>query len=141
MKVGDELAMRARFAGRYGAAAVPAVLAIDQRVIGGWGASGYTTVDQTEALSRALSISPGDRLLDIGSGLGWPGRYLAVRTGCRVVLTDTALEGLRAASDRAAVEGIANRSAAVAAAADVLPLRTGSIADRRPGRSRRVATA
>ena len=35
------------------------------------------------------------RLLDLGAGRGWPGLYLAVRTGCQVVLSDVPLEGLR----------------------------------------------
>ena len=49
-----------------------------------------------EAQARALfqeryrkTPSPLTRLLDVGSGRGWPGLYLAGRTGCRVVLTPT----------------------------------------------------
>jgi hypothetical protein len=44
-------------------------------------------------LARELHLSAADRLLDLGSGRGWPGLYLAARTGCAVVLTDLPLEG------------------------------------------------
>jgi cyclopropane fatty-acyl-phospholipid synthase-like methyltransferase len=36
---------------------------------------------QADELARALGLSPADRLLDIGTGRGWPGLYLADRTG------------------------------------------------------------
>ena len=59
-------------------------------------------------------------------GRGWPGLYLAATTGCRVVVTDLPLEGLRVAADRAAAEGLATRAATVVAAASGLPFRAGS---------------
>jgi hypothetical protein len=53
---------------------------IEQRVIGGdWGANGYTTRAQADTLARELGVSAGDRLLDLGTGRGWPGLYLAAR--------------------------------------------------------------
>jgi ubiquinone/menaquinone biosynthesis C-methylase UbiE len=52
--------------------------------------------------------------------------YLAARTGCRVILTDLPLEGLRGAADRAAAEGLAGRAGMVVAAASGLPFRAGS---------------
>jgi len=38
-------------------------------------------------------------------GRGWPGLYFAARSGCRVVLADLPLEGLRVAAGRAAAGG------------------------------------
>lgn len=38
----------------------------------------------TKELASVLPIRPGDRLLDIGCGLGGPARYLAERFGCMV---------------------------------------------------------
>ena len=61
-----------------------------------------------------------------GSGRGWPGLYMAAGTGCRVVLTDLPLEGLRVAANRAASEALAARTGVVAAAASGLPFRAGS---------------
>jgi 2-polyprenyl-3-methyl-5-hydroxy-6-metoxy-1,4-benzoquinol methylase len=124
--VSDEAQARALFQERY--RNTPSLLArkIEQRVIGGdWGANGFTTMTQADTLARQLHLSAGDRLLDLGSGRGWPGLYLAARTGCRVVLADLPLEGLRVATNRAASEGLASRTGVVAAAASGLPFRTG----------------
>jgi hypothetical protein len=72
----------------YGNRPSPTARQIEQRVIGGdWGANGFTTRAQADALADGLGLSVGDRLPDPGSGRGWPGLYLAARTGCRVVLT------------------------------------------------------
>jgi cyclopropane fatty-acyl-phospholipid synthase-like methyltransferase len=125
--VNDELQARALFEERYGAALPPVARRIERRVIGGdWGASGYTTMAQADTLARALGLSATDRLLDIGTGRGWPGLYLAATSGCQVVLTDLPLQGLRVAADRAAAEGLGARAAMVVAAASGLPFRAGS---------------
>ena len=127
MTVKDELQARALFQERYGNRPSPAACQIEQRVIGGdWGANGFTTMAQADALARGLGLSAGDRLLDLGTGRGWPGLYLAARTGCRVVLADLPLEGLRVAADRAVEEGLAARTGVVASAASGLPFRAGS---------------
>ena len=123
----DEAQARALFQERYRNTPSPLTRQIEQRVIGGdWGANGFTTMDQADTLAREVQLSAADRLLDVGSGRGWPGLYLAGRTGCRVVLTDLPLEGLRVAADRAASEGLAARTGVVAAAASGLPFRAGS---------------
>jgi 2-polyprenyl-3-methyl-5-hydroxy-6-metoxy-1,4-benzoquinol methylase len=123
----DELQARALFQERY--RNTPSSLAgqIELRVIGGdWGANGYTTMAQADLLASALGLSAGDHLLDLGTGRGWPGLYLAARTGCRVVLADLPLEGLRVAAARAAADGLAARVGVVAAAASGLPFGAGS---------------
>jgi 2-polyprenyl-3-methyl-5-hydroxy-6-metoxy-1,4-benzoquinol methylase len=125
--VSDEAQARALFQERYGNCTSPTTCEIERRVIGGdWGANGFTTMAQADTLARQLHLSAGDRLLDLGSGRGWPGLYLAAQTGCRVVLTDLPLEGLLVAADRAASEGLAARTGVVAAAASGLPFRAGS---------------
>jgi SAM-dependent methyltransferase len=127
MTARDEAQARALFQERY--RNTPSLLAcqIEQRVIGGdWGANGYTTMAQADILACGLGLSAGDRLLDLGTGRGWPGLYLAARTGCRVVLTDLPLEGLRVAANRAASEGLTARTGVVASAASGLPFRAGS---------------
>ena len=122
----DEAQALALFQERY--RNTPSLLArqIEQRVIGGdWGANGFTTMAQADTLARELHLSAADRLLDLGSGRGWPGLYLAARTGCAVVLTDLPLEGLRVAVNRAASEALA-RTGVVASAASGLPFRASS---------------
>jgi 2-polyprenyl-3-methyl-5-hydroxy-6-metoxy-1,4-benzoquinol methylase len=127
MMVKDEAQARALFQERY--RNVPSLLAyqIEQRVIGGnWGANGFTTMAQADTLARELHLSAGDRLLDLGTGRGWPGLYLAARTGCAAVLTDLPLEGLHVAAHRAASEGLTAHTGVVAAAASGLPFQARS---------------
>ena len=81
---------------------------------------------QADTLARELHLSATDRPTrpGVGAGLAWT--YSAARTGCRVVLTDLPLEGLRVAANRATSEALAARTGVVAAAASGLPFRAGS---------------
>jgi len=117
----DERQARTDFAERYATATGDVNARIEQAVIGAvWGANGYTTVDQADELGRRLQLGPGKRLLDVGTGRGWPGLYLAQQTGCHVIGTDLPVEGLEVARRRARDEGIGERvSLAVAGAADL----------------------
>ena len=45
-------------------------------------------LDSTEQLAAGISVSPSDHLLDIGSGIGGPARYMATRFGCKVTGID-----------------------------------------------------
>src|SRR5438552_16575201 len=118
----DEVDAGATFRERYGRPASDATRELERLVIGGdFGANGYTTLEQAELLAQRLDLRAGARLLDVGSGRGWPGLYLAKVTGCSVVLTDIPEQGLRIARDRAALEGVAERTAAVVASARRLP--------------------
>jgi hypothetical protein len=86
---------------------------VERLVIGAdYGADGYTTVDQADQLARLLELRPGVRLLELGSGSGWPGLHLAT-TGCAIVLTDAPGHGvpppgvgLQRAARRASTEGL-----------------------------------
>ena len=122
---------------------------IERAVIGGdFGADGYTTRAQADALAGHLDLRPGCRLLDLGSGRGWPALYLAARTGCHAVLTDRPLDPLarrpipRRARAPAGHEHLQDRCAVVAAAGPHLPfaaieqglLRRSLLVARRPDR-------
>ena len=123
----DERAALAHFSERYAVAAADAASDIEMRVIGAaWGANGYTTVAQADELGARLRLQPGETLLDVGTGRGWPGLYLASSSGCRVVGTDMPLDALRMAARRARHEHIGDRVGLVAAAGADQPFRDGS---------------
>jgi len=46
----------------------------------------------TEEIAAMLPVAPGDHLLDIGSGIGGPARFMAHRFGCRVTGIDLTAE-------------------------------------------------
>jgi len=71
-----------------------------------YGANGYTTRRQADLIGERLGLGPGTRLLDTGTGCGWPALYLAVTTGCSVVATDVPIEGLRRAAQRINTDSI-----------------------------------
>ena len=118
----DERQARTDFAERYAVPTGDATARIEQDVIGAvWGANGYTTVAQANELGRRLHLRPGARLLDVGTGRGWPGLYLAKQTGCALVGTDMPLEGLTIAARRSRREGIGGRVVLAAAAGAAQP--------------------
>ena len=103
----DEREVQAQFSDRYALESSAVVQEIEREVIGEvWGANGFTTVSQADLLAGHLELDSSSRLLDIGTGRGWPGLYLAKKTGCEVVVTDLPHEGLVIAAQRARTEGI-----------------------------------
>ncbi len=98
----------------------PVLRRVEMRVIGSdYGATSYTTRGQADRLARRLHLGAGGLVLDVGSGAGWPGIYLAATTGARVVLTDIPLEGLAVAARRIQQDDVAG--AVVAASGGALP--------------------
>jgi methylase of polypeptide subunit release factors len=94
----DEREARAHFEERYDIRGSRAAAQLEERAIGAvWGANGYTTRAQADELRDHLALTPGSRLLDIGTGRGWPALYLAQRSGCSVVGTDLPLAALNKA--------------------------------------------
>ncbi len=123
----DEREPRDLFAERYGRPGSDATQDLERLVIGSdFGANGYTTVAQADLLAERLGLSEGKRLLDVGSGRGWPGLYLAKMTGCTVVVTDLPEEAMRSASHRAGAEGLSARAGVVVSSAWSLPFGSAS---------------
>jgi SAM-dependent methyltransferase len=113
-----------RFDERYGTGQNKATIALEREVIGGdYGANSYTTRKQADALIERLQLTRSDRLLDVGAGRGWPGLYLAKRSGCSVVLADLPLVALVEAGRRARKARVHKRSDCIAAGASNLPFR------------------
>ena len=48
----------------------------------------YHGIDAIRAAARFLGLGPGSRVLDVGSGVGGPARYLAHATGCQVMAVE-----------------------------------------------------
>ncbi len=114
-----------RFDSYYQAAGSPAIRSLEERAFGcSYGGNSFTDVEGAQTLASILDLSPGSLLLDIGTGAGWPGLFLAKETGCRVILTDLATEGLQFARDRATAEGVS--ALPVATPGTSLPFRSGS---------------
>jgi len=116
MPTREEVATAERFGARY-ALEAPAGVELERFVLGSdYGATGFTTVAQADLLADVLALRPTDRLLDIGSGCGWPGLYLGVRCGCTVVATDLSAVGVQRARQRIRRDSLTSSFAVVASA-------------------------
>lgn len=90
-----------------------------------YGATSWTTLDEAREVGDMLALKPGKRLLDVGSGSGWPGVFLAKETGCDIVMADLPLMGLRLAVERAAADRVAGACWATVADGAALPFLSG----------------
>jgi cyclopropane-fatty-acyl-phospholipid synthase len=72
---------------------------------------GITDLDEAQLakkrhLAAKMSLAPGQRVLDIGSGWGGLGLYLAKAAGCKVTGVTLSAEQLKISNERAAREGL-----------------------------------
>ncbi len=79
-------------------------------------------VAATAELLAVLDPQPGERLLDIGSGIGGPARWIAARTGCHVTGVDLTPEFCAAAVALNVATGLADRVRILTGSATNLPL-------------------
>jgi SAM-dependent methyltransferase len=114
----------AGFAQTYRRVGAKVMLAVEREVIGAnVGANGYTTIAQADALADILALRRGLKLLDVGTGRGWPGLYLAKKTGCDAVVSDLPALALSDASRVGRKQRLHQRCAFVVASGTHLPFR------------------
>ncbi len=102
------------------------MLGIERAVCGcDYCCTSWTTREEADDIGKILGLGPATRYLEIGAGSGWPGLYLAQRTGCEAALIDLPLEGLQVARKRADKDGLADRCRIVQADAAALPFPDG----------------
>jgi SAM-dependent methyltransferase len=75
----------------------------------------------TRELAALLDPRPGERVLDIGCGIGGPARWIAAHVGCHVTGLDLTAEFCRAAEALNAATGMADRVRIVGGSALALP--------------------
>lgn len=118
----DEIALVERFEKIYSRLPTELLRRIELSNCGcDYGSTSFTTVEQVDSLGSMLALAPGKHLLDIGAGSGWPGLYLAKKSGCDVTLTDLPIEGLQRAKERAALDKLPGKTAMVVASGAMLP--------------------
>jgi ubiquinone/menaquinone biosynthesis C-methylase UbiE len=118
----QEQAHTERLAQQYQDRTAAVFLEIEREVLGGdYGATSWSDRHEVEHLARLLDLAPGVRTLEIGAGSGWPGLFLARRTGCAVTLADLPREGLRVARRRSQRDRLMRRCPATVADAATLP--------------------
>lgn len=123
----EELELQDKFENYYKLSQESAVLSIESRVCGcRYGASGWTTRNQADDLIANLKLQAGVRLLDLGSGSGWPALYLAEKSECEAVLVDSSETGLSVAAERIRSDGMSATVSTVVADATDLPFAEGS---------------
>jgi 16S rRNA G1207 methylase RsmC len=115
----------ADFLSGYARSVSRAELAVEREVFGtNAGITSYTTPDQAGRLAEVLQLRAGLRVLDVGAGAGWPGLFIAGKSGCEVVLTDVPVAALRHAVASAHRRGVAQSCGFAAASGTHLPFRS-----------------
>ena len=70
----------------------------------------YLGLEACDDVAEILNLGPGSTLLDVGSGIGGPARYLAATTGCRAIGVELQAELCDAATELTSrVPGLAER--------------------------------
>jgi cyclopropane fatty-acyl-phospholipid synthase-like methyltransferase len=116
-----------RFSERYAASGAAAAIEAELEVLGtDYQANGYSTRAQVDEIGIRLGLRAGERLLDLGSGCGYPGLYLAKRHWCSVATVDPVASGVVVGVERARRDGIDDRHLAVIGTGAALPFRSES---------------
>jgi ubiquinone/menaquinone biosynthesis C-methylase UbiE len=83
-------------------------------------------VEATRDLLAQIGLGPASALLDLGSGLGGPARFIAASTGCHVTGIDLTEEFVATATALSGLTGLAGRTSFVTGSALDLPFAVAS---------------
>jgi len=112
------------FAGNYDLSKLPEIKKLEQSALGcDYGGTSWTTRQQVDVIVASLELNSDSRLLDIGSGSGWPGLLLADLSQCDVTLLDIPLNALQQAAQRAAEDRMTEQVQIVSGSGTRLPFR------------------
>ena len=121
MRVEDHGELIDRQAVHY-ARSMSAWTALEEAAFGvAMGSNGYTGLEEAQALLAALVVPASARVLDLGTGRGWPAWLIAREGGHSVVGMDVPLGALRLARDAFETAGVAQRTFVCAGDASALP--------------------
>jgi cyclopropane fatty-acyl-phospholipid synthase-like methyltransferase len=110
------------FAGNYDLSKLPEIKKLEQSALGcDYGGTSWTTRQQVDLIVASLELNSDSRLLDIGSGSGWPGLLLAKLSQCDVMLLDIPLNALQQAAERAAEDQMSEQVRIVSGSGTALP--------------------
>ncbi len=110
------------FAGSYDLSRLPLIKKLEQAALDSdYGGTSWTTRKQVDAIIESLALHSGSRLLDIGSGAGWPGLLLAKLSQCDVTLLDIPLNALQQAVERAGEDAMTGQVDIVSGSGTSLP--------------------
>jgi len=110
------------FAGNYDLSKLPEIKKLEQSALGcDYGGTSWTTRQQVDVIVASLELNADSRLLDIGSGSGWPGLLLSKLSQCKVTLLDIPLNALQQAAERAAEDRMSEQVRIVSGSGTALP--------------------
>jgi SAM-dependent methyltransferase len=110
------------FTDNFVCSAHPAVKSLERDVLGcDYGGTSWTTSDQADQILASLELESGSRLLEVGSGSGWPALYLSLQSGCAATLLDIPLVALEQAAERARSDDILDQVTFVNGSGTALP--------------------
>jgi ubiquinone/menaquinone biosynthesis C-methylase UbiE len=110
------------FAGSYDLSKLPEIKKLEQAALGcDYGGTSWTTRQQVEDVVGKLQLDSGSKLLDIGSGAGWPGLLLGKLSDCDVTLLDIPVNALAQAAARATEDSMVGQVSIVSASGTALP--------------------
>ena len=109
------------FAAEYEFNDHPAFARLERKVLGcAYGGTSWTTRSQADRYASLLGLESGSELLELGSGAGWPGIYVAAKSRAKLTMVDLPFNALTRARQRAGEE-LQAPAVAIQASAAALP--------------------